>query len=244
MTDDPIEEIKEPAGGEENGAGGAEKAEQVGEKKPPNQIRRPRPVQPVENREPIGKAKGKGKKKKRRLLLIILIVVIVLLIGGFVFEELYFNFLGIRDIFIDAVVKLDPDYRSREMRLDERESKLYTLQTDLDEREKTVTTKETQNKKRSADLDAREKTIGDKEAWLTPRFRSQLTDQEILDLQSLSMAYAKMAPEEAADILVKLHRPEDAAVVLYYMTERSAGAILAAMDHEFAAAITQVLLYD
>ena len=244
MTDDLIEETKEPGGGDAPGGGGAENAAQAGGQNTQNRPVRPRPPQPVRNYEPAQNGKGRKKKKKHRLLVIILILVIVILVGGFVFEELYFNFLHLRDAFIDAVVRLDPDYRSREMRLDDRETDIYKRETELKEREKTVDSKETQNIRRSAELDAREKKLSDQEAWMTPKLRSQLTAQEILDMQSLSKSYAQMAPDAAAAILVKLKRPDDAAIVLYYMTERNAGAILAAMEPDFAAAITEILLYD
>ena len=45
-----------------------------------------------------------------------------------------------------------------------------------------------------------------------------------------------------AEILAELHSLEDAASILYFMTERRAGAILAAMNAELAARITEVLM--
>jgi len=51
-----------------------------------------------------------------------------------------------------------------------------------------------------------------------------------------------MAPEAAAVILAELRDPQNVAVILYYMSERSAAAILSALEPEFAAKITEILL--
>ena len=183
------------------------------------------------------------KKKKRSKLKIILIIVIAVLVAGFVFEELYFNFLGIRDVFIDAVVRLDPAYGKREQALDDRENELDKRETELDAREKSVDFRQSQNERRSKEIEAREEDVNDREQRATPLFQRKMTEQEQLDLLSLSRSYSLMPPEAAVAILMEIERPDDVAVILYNMREQSASAILAVMDPEFAAAITELLLF-
>ena len=221
---------------EEEGSGETEEKKE----KPKREPRQRKPPK-EESQEPNKKAK-KGKKKGKKLK-IILIIVLVLLVAGFVFEEVYYNILGTRDMLIDAVVKLDPDFRAREAKLDEREASLLKLQTELDARERTASSRETQNLKRTTELDDREKTLDDLQQRLTPLYRRAMTEQELEDMVSLSRSYSRMAPEDAAVILLELSQPDDVAAILYYMNERNAAAILAVMEPEFAATITDILLY-
>ena len=63
-------------------------------------------------------------------------------------------------------------------------------------------------------------------------------------MQSLSRSYAQIAPAAAADILIKLKDEQHVAAILYFMSERNAAAILSAMESEFAARITDILLVN
>jgi len=228
---DEIVDLTEPEGQED-----AEK-----EKK---KVKAPKPPKPPKNDEPKPEKKAKGKKKKGGKLKLILIIVLVVLIAGFIFEELYFNYLGTRDIFIDAIVKLDPDYRTREANLDIKETDLNKFQAELDTRERTITSRESQYERRNADLNSREETIREQEQQSAPLYKRQLTEQELEDMQSLSRSYSLMAPEVAATILGELGNSNDVATILYYMTERNAAAILAVMNPDFAAELTNILLYS
>ena len=204
------------------------------------------PKAPKAPREPSAAIEVKaGKvKKKGRKLKIILIIVLIVLVAGFVFEETYFNYLGLRTMLFDAVVMLDPDYRMREETLNKRESELNALKAELDAREKTITSRESQNDRRSADLQRQSDEIRDREAWLTPLYRRQMSEQEQEDMASISLSYSRMSPENAASILLELNKPEDVAAILYFMSERNAAAILAVMEPEFAARITEIWLYN
>ena len=238
MANDDFKDLTEPEGSEE-ASNGKKKKEKT--PKPPKEPKQPKEKLTKAEKKAAKKA-GKGKKKRGKLK-IILIIVLVLLVAGFVFEEIYYNYLGTRDMLIDAVVKLDPAYGTREKKLNERESLLDAREADLDAREKTVTSRENQNDRRTASLDTREKDVNDLLQWSLPLYRRQMTEQELTDMQSVSMSYSRMAPEIAAAILMELNDPDDVAAILYYMSERSAAAILAVMDPEFAAVITEIFLY-
>jgi flagellar motility protein MotE (MotC chaperone) len=53
-----------------------------------------------------------------------------------------------------------------------------------------------------------------------------------------------MSPDAAAERLVRLYDPRDVAAILYFMAERSAASILAAMEPGYAANITEIMLYN
>ena len=213
------------------------------EYKPVKETKPPRLPKPPGAAKDVAEAKSGSGKKKGRKLKIILIIVLVLLVAGFVFEEVYFNYLGLRDVLIDTVVRLDPDYRDREETLNEREAEQIKTKTELDARDKTITSRETQNERRSAELKRQEEDISDREKRLIPLYRRQLSEEEQADMSSISLSYSRMAPEDAARILLELDNPEDVAAILYFMSERNAAAILAVMEPQFAARITEIWLY-
>ena len=239
MADNGIENIPVPDEEKETVGEEKEKENEI-EKKPERAPAPPRPPRPPVKYAP--KHSAPPKKKKGRKLKIILIIVIVFLVSGFIFEELYFNYLGIRDIFIDAVVRLDPAYGAREKALDVRENELNEFQNELDAREKSIGFRESQNDRRSMELETREETVNDREKRVTPLYLRKMTEQEQLDMQSLGRSYALMPPEAAVEILMDLERTDYVAAILYNMSERNASAILAVMDPEYAAVITELLL--
>ena len=200
-------------------------------------------------------------QKQRGKLKIIIILVFVLLLALFVAEEVFFNFLGTRDVVINTVMKLDPEVRSRGAALNVRAKELDSRERSLDEREtallaeedalakwveewkKALESKEAQLDRRSAQLDKREKEVTDRELRATPVFRRQLTEEERQELESLSRSYSQIPPETAAEIFEKFQHKEDVAAIMYYMIERNAAAILAVMEPEFAAEITAILMH-
>lgn len=108
--------------------------------------------------------------------------------------------------------------------------------------EQQLATRETQLDRRSASLDRREESMDTREAERLPLFRRNLTAQEIEDITSLARTYTQMSPEAAAGILSEVNDLQHVATILFFMTERHAGAILAAMEAELAAEITEILL--
>jgi len=240
MADEKKDNVTDLTSGEGSGDGGSEANKPAKAAKPPKQPR------PAKEAAPMPDTKAKGKKKKGGKLKIILVIVLLLLIAGFVFEEIYYNYLGTRSIIIGAVVKLDPDFTESDQLLDEKRAELEALEAQLTARERAAASREAQNVRRSEELAQWEQELSDLENWLSPLYRRRMTAQELEDMQSLSVSYSRMAPESAADRLAELaelSELDDVAAILYYMSERNAAAILASMEPEFAAEVTKILLY-
>jgi len=210
-----------------------------------------------------------GEKKKHTLLTVLLIVIPTLLVGGFIFEEIYYNFLGtrdwMRDALVDAAIWIDPETASVKNRLDERggeldkreaaietreaqqddrKSQLDARKAQLDERESGLSERERQLATRSTDLDRRERELDEDQYLKTPIYKRAMTAQEIEDMESLARTFTNMTPETASDILVRLYDPHDVAAILYFMSEKSAAAIMSVFDPVYAANITEIFLYD
>ena len=188
--------------------------------------------------------KALGIKKKRGKLKVILIILLILLVAGFVAEEVYFNWLGTRDMLIEAVLKLDPDVRARDASVRIREAQLKEKEEAFEARERAVSSREAQNERLRSELDRRDADLRDKELRATPLYRRPMSEDDLAEMVSLSRSYSQMSPESAMAILVEFDRAEDVAAILFYMTERNAAAILAEMDPEYAAQITNILLYS
>jgi len=222
---------------------------------------------PANGEKPGKKGKAKGEKKKGGKLKLILIAVPVVVIAGFV-AMLAFNLFGVRSIVgsavkepvISAVVWLDPEFKSvddelqsksdrldaqfgeRETQLSTREAGIAEQEAELNERKTSLDTFEAQLERRSASLDKRAEQMNQTNGTAAPIYRRDLTEQELTDMQSLSRSYAQINPATAADILTKLKDEQHVASIIYFMSERNAAAILAAMEIEFAARITDILL--
>ena len=217
--------------------------------------------------------KAGGKEESHLVRTILIIAIPIVLIGGFVFEEIYFNKLGVRDwtrdAFINASIWLDPDTatvqrtlrkRSEELdmreadlearderrraELEDRRAELNARKAELDEREDSLTSSEKMLEQRSTSLDKREQDIAEIEISKIPLYRRDLSEQELADIEALSGTFAAMSPDSAADVLVRMYDPGNVAVIIYYMSSKNAAAILSAMDPAYAANLTQLLLYD
>gem|GEM_PF-791838 len=105
-------------------------------------------------------------------------------------------------------------------------------------------TRQAQLDRRSAALDRLEGITEEEETERLPLFRRHLTTQELEDITSLSRTFTQMSPQTAADILAELEDPDQVASILYFMGERNASAILAVMNVEFAAELTEILLIE
>jgi len=215
--------------------------------------------------------KPKGKKEKGEKgekgggagsIILIMILVLVILIGGFS-AALFFDVFSAREIMadviteplLDVIIWLDPGFSSirqrlvteeetQERRLDERKEELDRREEEIELLENAFGTLEEQLERRAFDLDRREEQIIAMYERTIPIYRREMTEQETEDMNSLSRTYTQMAPETAASILVELYDPRDVAAILYFMGERNAGSILAAMDVNYAANITEILLYN
>ena len=218
-------------------------------------------------------AAKKGKKEKGILFKVLIIVIPVLLVAAFVFEEVSYNKLGLRekagDLLTNAVIWLDPQHdsarrtlRLRKEELDKREADLAAREdrqladyearlsalgerkAALDEREDELDIVDAKIEQRTSALDKREQDLNDLTLDRTPIYKRTLTDQEITDLKNLSSTFAAMTPDSAAEILVRMYDPGDVAVIIYYMSSKSAAAVMSAMDPAYAANLTQMLISD
>jgi len=208
--------------------------------------------------------KQKGKKEKGGAggIIIIMLLVLILLVGGFA-AILYFNMFKAREItsdwvkepLLDVIIWLDPSFSSinnrlaaereaQEKRFEEREADLNTRESDLIARENALNALEQTLDRKSFDLDRREDQIIAMYERTIPIHKRDMTEQELEDMLSLSRTFSQMSPEDAASILVELYDPRDVAAIIYYMGERNAASILAAMNVDYAAEITEILLYS
>ena len=131
---------------------------------------------------------------------------------------------------------------TRDNTLGERSSELDARENDIKEREKALDLRDDQLNSRKEQLDNREAQINLAQERSAPAYLRDLSEEELADIVSVSTSYSRMAPETAAGIMVELRDPNDVATILYYMSERNAGAILAVMEPEFAARITEILM--
>ena len=231
------------------------------------------PKEPKEPKEPKAEKESKQKKTKDPKdqigkgggaggIILIMLLVLIILISGFA-AALYFDVFSAREIIgdvltdplINIIVWLDPGfstinarleaeritlerrYQERNEELDERENQIMLLEGILDTREVILD-------RRANDLDRREEQIiAMYERTIPLHRRDPMSEQDLDDMRSLSRTYTQMSPDAAAERLIRLYDPRDVAAILYFMAERSAAAILSAMDPGYAANITEILLY-
>ena len=244
------EEITDLTGGEEeeSGAKGKQKKETA-------------PKEPKGKKEKIPKEKGEKKGGAGGVILIMLLV-LILLIGGFA-AAIYFDVFEARSIVADAIsepltkliIWLDPGFSTVDQQMrdeaEARERRIMELEFDLDgriaeaeAREDELFSREQQLDRRASELNSREQQIIQMYERTIPLYRrDDRTDQELEDMLSLSRTYSNMAADVAAEIMVKLHDPKDVAAILYYMSERNAALIFTEFRPEYAAEITEILLY-
>ena len=219
------------------------------------------PKAPGVTKDKASKDKG-DKKSGTGGTILIMILILVLLIGGFA-AVLFLDLFNSRQIvgsivnepLIGVVVWLNPKFSTVEQQLvaeNEAQEKHHAARTaDLNAREEDIELLESELlireqllERRALELDNREVQIIAMYERTVPLHRREMTDEERDDMVSLSRTYSQMSPENASRILVHLYDPRDVAGILYYMGERNAGSILAAMDARYAAEITEILLYS
>ena len=191
--------------------------------------------------------------RKRGLFKVLFIVVPILLCAGFVFGLIYLNWFGARNMFIDSVNRLDPEYAEarREYYMELERIDLY-----WEEFWEMYHEEEYNLSAWRRDLEARAEYLDDREDWLnreelrlldwearrTPIHRRDPTSPEHEEMWIVGGIYAAMTPQQAAERLVALYTREDAAAILMFMSQRNAGAILAQIPPPYAARITEILL--
>ncbi|MDR2590960.1 MAG: hypothetical protein LBC71_08270 [Oscillospiraceae bacterium] len=209
-------------------------------------------------------AKGKGKGKKGGgggSIVIIMIVILLLTVGSFGFA-VYTDFMSARaflaDVFsehlIDAIIWLDPRFSTindqmqkeadaREEKLNEREADIAEQEIEIEQRESVLSTREQQNERRTIELNNREDELTEMYERITPLYRRDNSQEAIDEMMSISRTFTQMSPEEAAAILIEVYDDTDVAAILFFMAERNRAAILASFEPEYAAHITEILLY-
>ena len=219
-----------------------------------------------------GKAKAKRKGGAIKLALILIPVALIAVCVTALILNLYGarDYVGslLKEPFLAAVTWLDPEYTSvydemkekndkrvkaldeREAALDQREKELNaeadSVRAELETRKTEAATREQELSERTALLDKREAAFKqqqeDQALATAPALERELTETEIAYFQSLSRTYSNMSPENAARVLEEIYSPEDAALIIHYMSERGAAAIFDVMDVNLAARLTEILL--
>jgi len=252
MAEDDVTDLTESEDSGSAAGGGKEKKQKA-------------PKEPKVKKEKEPKEKGKkGSKEKSGAggVIIIMILVLLILIGGFT-AALYFDVFDARviiaevitDPLLDIIIWLDPGFSSINQRLiaegEAQEKRFEDRTAALDEREEeirileeTLNARELALERRAFDLDRREEQILAMYERTIPLHKRDMSDQEREDMIALSRTFTQMSPEAAAKILVELYDPRDAAGLLYYMGERNAASILAVMSVDYAAELTEILLYS
>jgi len=263
MADEEATEVAEEG---DSGAASATKAKKG---KAPKAPKAPKGGADAGDDEPKGKdKKKKGPKVKSEKkggaggIIIIMLLVLVILVGG-LGAAMYFDMFSARTIvgefvtepMLDVIIWLDPQFNSIRQRLRaEEEAQIKRLEEraeDFDIREEDILFRETVLDSREQLLDRRENDLDRREDQIyamyertIPIHRREMTEEEMEDMLSLSRTYTQMAPDRAAEILVRLYDPRDVAAILYFMGERNAAAIMTEMSTEYAAEITEILLYS
>jgi len=222
------------------------------------------PKEKKEKKEKQKKVKGEddGEKGGAGGIVIIMILVLAILIGGFS-AALIFDVFSAREIMadviteplLDVIIWLDPGFSSIRSRLEteeeaqirrmeERRAEMELMEADWALREAAIESRELQFERRGFDLDRREEQIVAMYERSVPLHRRDMTEEEMDDMLQISRIYTQMAPDVAAERLVRLYDPRDVAAILYFMGERNSASILAVMDVAYAAEITEILLYS
>jgi len=211
------------------------------------------------------KGKGKGKPVKKGGgggVIAVMLIIALLLVGSFG-AAVYFNVFSARAITADLVndpllrviIWLDPSFSTvdermreeadaRDRRLSALEEKLNERIAEVEQRESRADTREQQLDRWAIELNNREEQIIAMYERTIPLYRRDMTDQERDDMISYARTFTQMSPEDAAEILVRIGSVENTAAILYFMGERNAAAIMAALHPDYAAAVTNVWLYN
>lgn len=153
---------------------------------------------------------------------------------------LYTDFMGVRQIAVNLLLEGRSPYDPQIERLEELTSSLAAQSAALETRTAEL---EAEQKR----LDKLDKTLTAKEAQLNTR-EEQLDASTSLataseeNITQLVAIYEKMDAAQAARVMEELYDVEDAARILSRMKQSNAAGILAAMNAERAARVTELLL--
>lgn len=208
-------------------------------------IEKPPSGRKMENKK--GKAPQTGKKnivskpekKSKGTAIFLIFLFLVLAAGGTVaYFSVANNLFGGRDYVIEqlnsVLIALDWEYKS-----------LAEKQVELELREATVLSKEGELEKKEQKLKEKEAAASVSTGGTLSNFENLitgLTEERKTQIQQISAIYTGMEPQKAADAVAKLSSLEDMALVLYFMKQKSAAEVMAAMTTDTAARITAFML--
>lgn len=182
---------------------------------------------------------SKPEKKSKGTAIVLIFLFLLLAAGGTVaYFSVANNLFGGRDYVIEqlnsVLIALDWDYKS-----------LAEKQAELELREAAVLGKEEELEKKEQKLKDKEAAASVSTGGSLSNFENLitgLTEERKTQIQQISAIYTGMEPKKAADAVAKLSSLEDMALVVYFMKEKSAAEVMAALTTDTAARITAFML--
>lgn len=193
-----------------------------------------------------GKDDGNGKAKRKRVKLLIIICAVLILIGGVV-AILYRDEFGARTTVITLVNRLDPEFVELERRIINFNIDSREIIETLEQRERELDQWESELELANSTLVLNRNDLADREHNL--RMREEMLHpiliriEENAHIYSLARVYAHMAPLAAAQRLSEIEDRYYAATILFVMEETSKALVLAQMDPDLAARLTEILMF-
>lgn len=192
----------------------------------------------TDNIKNIETVKGKKKKSVVKRLVIILVILIVL-IGG-AGAALYFS--GNLDAVFTAI-GLPPLFDTGAITIEEQQAALDAREAALNAREKELSSQqETLAAQRQAlddDIAAAEASANANRTF--EEIRAGYSEEKLTELKQVGSIYSKMDAEAAAAIITEMYDNRQIAVIIYYMQPAASALVMANLDPELAADVTEIL---
>lgn len=181
---------------------------------------------------------SKPEKKSKGMVGLLVFLFLLLAAGTVAYFSVANNLFGGRDYVIEqlnsALIALDWNYKS-----------LAEKQAELELREAAVLSKEEELEKKEQKLKEKQAAASVTTGGSLSNFENliaSLTEERKTQIQQISAIYTGMDSKKAADAVAKLSSLEDMALVLYFMKEKSAAAVMADLTTDTAARITAFML--
>ena len=191
-------------------------------------------VAEVKKEKPKLKPKVAKKSRVKFLLIIIIALVVIAAIAVLVLGVMK-NLFGIRNSMMNFLGSMDPNY----VTVEAQDASLKKREQSVTDREKAVKEQEDGLKDKEKELDTREKNVGN---GTFAEYIAGFSNEHISQLQQLASVYSNMDAKAAAAALSKLGNVEDMAVVINYMKDQNAAALMNNLDADTAAKITEYIL--
>lgn len=174
------------------------------------------------------------KKSKVKVFPILIVLVIIAAIAVLVLGVMK-NLFGIRNSMMNFLGSMDPNYKTMEAQ----DASLKKREQSVTSREEAAKEQEEALKKKEDELKIREKNVGN---GTFAEYIAGFSNEHISQLQQLASVYSNMDAKAAAAALSKLGNIEDMAVVINYMKDQNAAALMNNLDADTAAKITEYIL--